>query len=138
MDIIKKINPPVFEAVIPLIPQFGSWLDIFKLFASEEKLPDYVVTLILKQLKEDEANPDNKSISVLAKWLPREHGSPHDKIIAKQLARAMYPGDNNCQRTYRKRISTLNKRLNVVEIAMCDKQFESIDPAQVPNYALKR
>jgi hypothetical protein len=73
---------------------------------------------------------------LLAKHAPREHNAK-DKVLATSLSRQHFPGDSKAQMKWRQLLSSLNKRLQTVEIAMCSKNFASIDPAKVPGRALK-
>ena len=127
-ETLLLLNPEATEATIPLIPEYGCWRDIFKLF----HLTNFT-SLVTNQLHQDLIA--NKP-SLLAKHAPREHNKK-DKPLASILANAMFPNEPNALKFYRKTLSKLNKRLNTVEIAMCAKNFASIDPSNVPGRALK-
>lgn len=131
---LSSLHPDALKATLPLIPEYGCWRDVFKVMptAFNKELTD----LVLAQLQKDIATPPDQTISLLAKHAPREHNTK-EKALAASLSRQLYPGDNKAQMKWRKLLSSLNKRLQTVEVAMCAKNFASIDPAKVPGRALK-
>jgi len=130
--------------LLDFIPEYGCWRDVFgvldfslKPFAPEG-LKDAVMALIIAQLKKDEVNmAAGKSISLLAKWMPRE-GS-EDDALAKYIASQLFPTLTKVSqrmKAYRKGIVPLNKYLETTEVKMCAKQFASIEPSAVPGRCL--
>lgn len=142
LTVLQTLNKEAVKAVIPLIPMYGCWGDLFN-FGVRDKmghltLPNAVKKTIVTQLFADEATPPGEPISLLAKWLPREHSNIEwHRQIAKDLSNLLHPNDPKAQEKYRKRVSALNKRINPVEISMCAKAFASIEPEKVPGRALK-
>ena len=127
--------------LLTLFPQYGCWRDLFKL-AENPVFMDAVLNMAVQQFTLDNkalsSEPKGK-ISLLAKWAPREksHGAPLAKLLAKRLfSDAMVVSEK--LKAYRKMVSTLNKHLETVEIAMCDRHFADIDPAHVPGRALQK
>lgn len=131
---LSQLHPQALHATLSLIPEYGCWRDVFKVMpvSFNKELTD----LVIKQLQKDEASAPDQTISLLAKHAPREHNAK-DKALAASLSRKLYPGDAKAQMKWRKLLSSLNKRLQTVEVAMCSKNFASIDPAKVPGRALK-
>lgn len=131
---LSQLHPEALKATLSLIPEYGCWRDVFKVMplSFNKELTD----LVLKQLQKDEASAPDQTISLLAKHAPREHNTK-EKALAASLSRQLYPGDGKAQMKWRKLLSSLNKRLQTVEVAMCSKNFASIDPAKVPGRALK-
>ena len=131
---LSLFHPEALKATLPLIPEYGCWRDVFKVMplSFNAELTDLVIT----QLQKDEASAPDQTISLLAKHAPREHNTK-EKALAANLSRQLYPGDKKAQEKWRKLLSSLNKRLQTVEVAMCAKNFASIDPAKVPGRALK-
>lgn len=142
LTVLQTLNKEAAKAVIPLIPIYGCWGDLFSFGVRDKSgnltLPTVVKKTIVTQLFMDEATPPGEPISLLAKWLPREHSNVEwHRQIAKDLSNLLHPNDPKAQEKYRKRVSALNKRLNPVEIPMCAKAFASIEPEKVPGRALK-
>jgi len=133
MQSLMMMNSTATKATLPLIPEYGCWRDVFKLdaIASEQ-----LRAMTVAQLKKDASTPEDQSISLLAKHAPREHCKA-DKPLATALAQMLNPKQPKAQELYRKMLSGLNKRLQTVEVAMCAKDFSSIDPAKVPGRCLK-
>ncbi len=143
-------RPALALKLVDFIPEYGCWRDVMVLFSdlidtdAELRYPEAYkirVTLwdLLKaQLEKDERDmAEGKSISLLAKWMPRE-GS-EDDVLAKYFARVMFLDSSKMSqrmKAYRKRIAALNKYLQTTEIKMCAKQFSSIEPSAVPGRCL--
>lgn len=150
---LLNIRPFLALKLVDLIPEYGSWRDVMVLFRDvisfdaavqylyAEQVRSALFHLVKTQLEKDEADmADRKpSISLLAKWLPRE-GS-EDDVLAKWLARALYPDAkmvSHCLKAYRKRIAPLNRYLETTEIKMCAKEFALINPPAVPGRCLAK
>jgi len=132
---LYKYEPSLAYFLLRLIPHYGSWRDIFDLLEKESTLKDSIVTLVKKQLEADEKSMSlGKSVSLLAKWIPRERNS-----YGKEFAYALST-KSPIQARYadsRKRISTLNKYLKTTEIAMCGNTWDKIVPSSVPGRCMK-
>jgi hypothetical protein len=150
---LLNIRPFLALKLVDLIPEYGSWRDVMVIFRDvisfdaavrylyAEQIRSALFHLIKTQLEKDEADmADRKpSISLLAKWMPRE-GS-EDDVLAKWLARALYPDAkmvSQCLKAYRKRIAPLNRYLETTEIKMCAKEFALINPSSVPGRCLAK
>lgn len=122
--------------LLDLLPKYGCWQDLFKLWhVAKER----IIQIVKRQFLEDEAVLNNLStaqISLLAKWMPREK-----HVGAIDLACALVPGVmfwNRRMKVYRQRVAALNRALNTVEIKMCANQWGSIVPSEVPLVASKK
>jgi hypothetical protein len=136
-------------SLLDLVPEYGSWRDLFALCERSIalsktdphslKLLERVYSLTKKQLEEDEtAMSQGKSVSLLAKWIPREGRQERQ---AKYIASLLYPREERPSRrlaAYRKRIVALNVALKTVEVKMCGGDWASIKPGEVPGRALKK
>jgi hypothetical protein len=125
--------------LLPLFSHYGCWRDLFKL-ADSEVFTSAIVDITLQQFAKDKiAMAENKSVSLLAKWAPREktHNGPLAKILAKRLFPLVLILSEQ-MKAYRKMLSALNKHLETVEVKMCDQHFAEIDPAHVPGRALQK
>lgn len=108
-------HPDVARQLVPMVPEVGRWKDLFVLLDTPAK--DAVVTELAKALMEGNG--------LCAKWMPRK--GP----IASQLRSefGMSP------KQYRKLIVSLT---NVVETAMCAKDWKAIDFGKLPSLAAAR
>ena len=128
--------------LLTLFPQYGCWRDLFKL-AENPVFTGAVLNMAVQQFALDNkalsSEPKGK-VSLLAKWAPREksHGAPLAKLLAKRLFADSPLVVSEKLKAYRKMVSTLNKHLETVEIAMCDRHFADIEPAHVPGRALQK
>lgn len=129
-------------SMLKLIPKYGCWKDIIKLLDFEwvsYDIKTYLIYVVQEQLEEDEKNyKQNKTISYLAKWLPREKTN---KSLVKKIANA----NTDCEKKntynlmiYRKLCSKLNKYLETTEILMCSNRFSEIKPENVPCLAFQK
>ena len=115
---------------IELISEFGRWDDLLTLL--DTPLEPKVVSIIKKQLSEDieSVNP-----SLLCKWLPSENASSAStRRSARKLTKllGMSPG------TYRKTLSMLRKKIEIVETKISQKGYEKIDYSKVPSKSMMK
>lgn len=121
--------------LLDLIPHFGYWRDIFVIAEQNGVIKDDVLNLVSQKILEDEASmAANKTVSLLAKWIPRE-GKPLSKELANMLSKK--PLIQARLADYRKRISLLNKYLKTTEIDMCTNKWPDIKPEKVPARCMK-
>ena len=127
--------------LLPLIPKYGCWRDLFVLAdAAKDKLKqpveNAVIVRTVDQLTQDADTPEGTAISLCAKWAPRE-GDP----LAKELAQTLFPSItkfSSRMKAYRKLVAGLNRRIKTTEIKMCDRTWADILPATVPGRCLKK
>lgn len=125
------IDSDVFRNTLPLFAEYGRWDDLIYLFnEGSSQVTAQIIQIIKSQLDKDIANyKENKTISLLAKWLPSVQGSQRKKALF--LASAL----NLTEKNYRKTLSALRKYLDVVEVKMSDRKWETIDYEAVPSKA---
>jgi len=115
---IAKRDPEWIEANMHFIPEVGRWDDLKVLMdtSCEKNALDFWVRAI----------QDGNQLA--AKWAPRES---NDSIVFKKLRKVakMSPKD------FRK---LLAKNTNVVETAMCQKEWQDVDYNKVPSVAAGR
>ena len=139
--------------LLDLVPEYGCWQDLFKL---DPENFGRIKQIVVRQFQKDEAAivaynaakanevagwggeepPQKPSVSLLAKWLPRE-GQPN--VI--EMARALVPETmlhGTRMKLYRKRVAAVNKFLQTVEVQMCAKTWKEIVPGAVPGRAVKK
>jgi len=138
--------------------KYGSWKDIKKIckYVKEKTndashpLIETSVKLMGNQLLHDaERMTSKKTISLAAKWAPREKNRAH-RYLYDKLALYLYPqfiktATNDKAKTaafckakiyLRKKLSQMNRYLGTLENIMCNGQWQGISPASIPSNAL--
>ena len=131
-------------ALLPLVPEYGTWFDVVRLF-EQSLVSKEALALIVKQFRADraalkEGGGATAKISLLAKWLPREGSNTCRKTTPALIAEALYPTIMEHaarMRLYRKQCSELNAAIKTVEVPMCGGKWATINPGHVPGRALK-
>ena len=138
---------------------YGSWKDI-KYFCNyirketknnEHPLLKYAFEITNAQLLKDFAAKHSCELSLVAKWIPRETKEKFSWIFnelaqlyfnnylktaktTEQLIKARF----KCKMDYRKIISSLNKRLDTVQIKQCANNWMDIDPSKITSVTLHK
>lgn len=121
---LVKSNPEMVMPVINLIPEYGRYDDLWCLLDNTQAA-NAIYSIVRNQLEEDMRNiSNNKSISLLAKWLPSCNAS---SATTKKYARQLYNALGLTERQYRKVLSKMRKYLKVVEVQMSAKNWSEID-----------
>lgn len=130
-DLVNS-NPEMVIPVINLIPEYGRYDDLWRLL-DNPKSAEVVCQIVDKQLAQDWANMSaNKSISLLAKWMPSINASCEEtKRRATQLRKTLHMSEYS----YRKALAKLRRYLDVVEVKMADKKWSEIKYETVPSRA---
>ena len=132
-------HPSIAIKNASLIPHFNRWDSMFVLINTPAEKEMWKV--IADQLNSDMAavaasktTRKPQPISLLAKWMPTETASSKET-----RARAFYAMNKLglTPRAYRKVLSALRKHLKVVETSMSAQEWQAIQYAQVPSYAMK-
>ena len=132
MGFVADYEPAMVEKVIPLIPEYGRFDDMWALL-EDEKLRPVVIEYIKKQLESDIKNcNENKPVSLLAKWLPSCNAS---SASSKKYSKIIRQCLDMTESTYRKTLSWLRKYIDVVEVKMSAKQWGDIKYETVPSRA---
>lgn len=113
--------------VLPKISELGRWDYILE--GLDTLIDTEVISLIKTQIENDK-----KSVTptLLAKWLPshRTHGVKNE--LAKELIKKL----NITEEEYRKTLTALRKKLNLIENNLTKKNYSSIDFEKVPTKAM--
>lgn len=116
---LAKSHPEVVRELVPHLPEYGRWDDLLVLL--DTPVENEVLELIRKALAEGD--------ELCAKWMPRENKSQGE--IAKYLMARF----GLSPKKYRQMLSGLSGGL--VERAMCQGMWESINFQHVPSVAMK-
>ena len=120
---------------------YGSWKDVKSLYKRNKSSPLvlYGSQLILNQLKEDSVS-DNPSLA--AKWVPREKSQFgelftelaidyfYEYTASAKTDEARKKAIIKAKMDFRKLISSLNKKLETVQIKQCGLRWSEIEPSK--------
>lgn len=109
------------------VPEFGRWDDLYVFVGT--KLEHDAFDLMKKQLMLD---VECKTPSLLAKWLKSENTSSYESRMLANKTRAAF-GMNH--RQYRKTLSVLRERINIVERLMSAGKWDEIEFDKIPSRA---
>ena len=136
---LATYHPNVVRLNMGLIPFFNRWDSLFVLV--DTPVENDMWTMVSQQLNMDmeayleaKATNTHKPISLAAKWMPTETASSKE---TRRLARIAMRKLGVTPREYRKMLSALRAYLNVVERSMSANEWDEIEYAAVPSYAMK-
>lgn len=130
---------------------YGSWKDMKYLFNELGYCPTELVNVINAQIETDLDNMSNsKPCSLVAKWVPREKSKKFGWIhqcLAKSYFKNFGKSNTNgwtkraidkAQTYFRKRLSSLNKYIDTVQIKQCGHRWQSIDFDKVTSITMMK
>lgn len=124
-------QPEIVRELIKFVPEYGRWDDLWCMLQSN--LQTEIIDMVQKQLIVDLNNKNqNKSVSLLAKWMPSENAS---SPVTKKNATLIRGRLEMSPKEYRKMLSELRKYIDVVERKMSAKQWSEINYEAVPSRA---
>lgn len=110
------------------VTEYGRWDDlIYTTYGTP--VWDTCINIIKTQLMED---IKSDAPSLLAKWMPSENAS---SIATKKIAKAIRVELGLTSREYRKTLSGLRKKINIVERLMSENRWEEIEFDSIPSRA---
>ena len=126
-----KLNKPLtyYLNVFKLCKEYGRFDDLMRMYFTTYEGNE--LNMFAKQLEED-TNTDHPTLA--GKWAPTEKGQHNS--CAYELSKIMFPDDPKHQEKYRKVISGLRKKLDVVERHLCSKEYDKIVYSHVPSKAM--
>lgn len=111
-----------------LIPEFGRWDDLFVLLNT--KVHYEVISIISRQLTED---IESEHPSLLGKWMKSENTSSEE---SRKIAKCLRASLGLSPRAYRKLLSNLRMKIDIVERKLSSKDYESINFEKLPSKAM--
>lgn len=117
----------VFTRLLDFIPEYGRWDDLYAFVGT--CIEDRAFKLMYNQLTTDFYS---QSPSLLAKWLKSENASSKE---SRELAKITMRYFNMPPRTYRRVLSVIRKRINVLERQMSEGKWSEIDYSKIPSLA---
>lgn len=113
--------------ILPLISELGRFDYI--LFGLDTPVEEETIELIKKQLEDD---LHSEVPSLLGKWLPSHRTHGKNNLVAKKLIRSL----GMTEKEYRKILSELRNKINIVERNLSFKEYDKIDFSKVPTKAM--
>ena len=127
MKDFAKFDTEAARRNLEYIPMFGRWDDLYTFMGTA--LEKDVFDFIKKQLVLD---VQSKTPSLLAKWLPSENTSSHQTRILGNKTRCAL---GMSHKQYRKTLSILRERINIVERLMSENRWDEIEFDKIPSRA---
>lgn len=113
-----------------LIPEYGRWDDLIDIaYSTAPALNAEFVDLIANQMDLD---AQSKTPSLLAKWMPSENASNAE---TKAKARWIMNLIGVEPRAYRKRLSAIRQKINILERLMSENRWDEIEFDKIPSVA---
>lgn len=125
---LEAFDKPVAEKMYKFIPEYGRWDDLVLGRAGFKE-----VSRIVKDQLEKDKNSDAPSL--LAKWLPSENAtSKRSKANANNWAIAL----GLSKKEYRKLLSSLRKKIRLLEQDMSEQRWNQIQYDKLPSQAFRK
>lgn len=124
---LAMTHPEAAQRNMQHIPEFGRWDDLYCLLGTS--LEQDMFALLKKQFVLDLSC---QTPSLLAKWLPSCNASSKETIAKGNKTREAF---GFTQKEYRKALSVLRKRINVLERLMSANEWEKIEFDKIPSKA---
>lgn len=109
------------------VPEYGRWDDLFVFIGTP--LQNNALNIVKHQLALD---ADCKTPSLLAKWMPSENTS---SVKTRKTATIVRKHLGMTPKNYRKVLSALRKRINVLERLMSEGRWDEIEFDKIPSKA---
>ena len=119
--------PKSVERNLENIPAFGRWDDLYCLVGTS--IENKAFFFMKKQLALD---MQSKTPSLLAKWLKSENTSSKESCALGKKTREAF---NMTPKQYRKTLSILRNRINIVETLMSQNRWDEIEFDKIPSRA---
>jgi hypothetical protein len=135
MKWLESTHRNYISILLPLIPSYGTYKDIWLAFCETSSLDD-AVSFYAKKMEDAYNNLVEAQDGMgIAKYAPRENTSLDKKYnIVCKLSRQL----NITKSQYRKRyIKSLSEKYPTVERKMCRREWDSIDYSSVPPIAFR-
>ena len=130
---LAKKYPTIAAANISNIAEYGRYDDLYCLIDTpiESKVLDFIKEQLKKDL-ESLKNSNKTGVSLLAKWIKSENASSKE---TKRLANKTREYLNLSHKQYRKMLSALRTRINIVEKLMSEDRWDEIEFDKIPSKA---
>lgn len=125
-ELIARLN-------LKYIPEFGRWDDLidigYAMYKANKFIYEDIIDIIANQIDVDN---ESKTPSLLAKWMPSENASSAE---TKAKAKWIMSEVGVTPKEYRLRLSSIRKKINVLERLMSENRFDEIEFDKIPSIA---
>jgi len=125
---LANVYPEVAKKNMEFIPEYRRWDDLIYSLV-ETPLEEDMITMLQVQLNLD---VQSKTPSLLAKWMPSENASSKE---TKRVANIIREKIHMSHKQYRKLLSALRQRINIVERLMSENRWDEIEFDKIPSKA---
>ena len=131
LRVLYKNFKSEFKIALQHVAEYGRWDDILEFVDSED-----VQNMVKAQFAKDfDALRSGNSVSLLAKWLPSANtSSQKTKALARKWVRVL----DVTEKDYRKALSALRAKIDVLETKMSSNSWRAINYSKVPSKASLR
>ena len=113
------------------IPEYGRWDDLIDIaYAVRPAFDVLFIDIIADQMDLD---AHSKTPSLLAKWMPSENASSKETKEKAKWIMSLLPAIS--PRDYRKRLSMIRQKINVLERLMSENRWDEIEFDKIPSVA---
>lgn len=126
---LAATKPEIVSGNLNAIVEMGRWDDIVSLLLTncEQEAARFLYAQLLADI---ENSQQGKPISILAKWLPSANtSSANTRLLAKRFMRLV---GIKQEREYRKTLSALRRKIDIVERKLCAREFGEINYETIP------
>ena len=127
---LAETNPEVFVKNLANVAEFGRWDDLFVAFDTPAEAD--MLEFVKIQLGRDSRAKDDTKLSLLAKWMPSANTSSKE---TRKLAHRFIKYFKVTPKKYRKTLTAIRNKLNIVETAMSSGDWNGINFEHVPSKA---
>lgn len=125
---LANMRPELVRELIPLVAEYGRFDDVLRC-GLEGELHSAVVDYVASQLKSD---MESEHPSLLAKWMPSCNTS---SLKTRELAKKLRQALGMSEKQYRKALSSIRAKLNVVEASISANKWHEVNYNAVPSLA---
>lgn len=131
---LAKTYPEIAKRNLEYIPEYGRWDDLYCLMdtVAEKRTFKFIDRQLKEDLKSLKDGGKYEGVSLLGKWLMSENASAKK---TKKLGNRTRIALNLTHKEYRKMLSALRTRINIVEKLMSEKRWEEIQFDKIPSKA---
>lgn len=132
MELGGKFNHAV-RAVLSYVPEYGRWDDLIYTAYNTPYWND-AMAIVKEQLGHDLESliTSNEGVSLLGKWMPSENTSSRETVKVANTVREYL---DMSHKSYRKMLSQLRARINVLERLMSAQKWDEIHFDTIPSKA---